>query len=149
MKIFSTDRDYLAFEETVEESLRFYPLRILGYCWLPICARRQKRGVGQLMAAHEQRPLTVAERLAAARTSQLAQAGQLAANGGGVDRDSAQRSARQPAGQRSLGPIHGSHARFDFDTPLAWTTESRTGRINPQPSPDRRQTICYRGRDRR
>jgi putative transposase len=34
-KIFSTDRDYLAFEETVEETLRLYPMRILGYCWLP------------------------------------------------------------------------------------------------------------------
>ena len=34
-KIFATDRDYLAFEETVEETLRFYPMRILGYCWLP------------------------------------------------------------------------------------------------------------------
>lgn len=34
-KIFSTDRDYLAFEETVEETLRRYPMRILGSCWLP------------------------------------------------------------------------------------------------------------------
>jgi putative transposase len=34
-KIFATDRDYLAFEETVEETLRLYPMRILGYCWLP------------------------------------------------------------------------------------------------------------------
>ena len=34
-KIFSTDRDYLAFEETVEETLELYPMRILGYCWLP------------------------------------------------------------------------------------------------------------------
>lgn len=35
MKIFSTQRDYLAFEETVEETLRLYPMRILAYCWLP------------------------------------------------------------------------------------------------------------------
>jgi putative transposase len=32
MKIFSKDRDYLAFEETVEETLQLYPMRILGYC---------------------------------------------------------------------------------------------------------------------
>lgn len=32
MKIFSTERDYLAFEETVEETLEFYPMRILSYC---------------------------------------------------------------------------------------------------------------------
>ncbi len=25
----------VAFEETVEETLRRYPMRILGYCWLP------------------------------------------------------------------------------------------------------------------
>lgn len=35
MKVFSTERDYLAFEEAVEETLRFYPMRILAYCWLP------------------------------------------------------------------------------------------------------------------
>ncbi|HUG68302.1 MAG TPA: hypothetical protein VMM76_11155 [Pirellulaceae bacterium] len=34
-KMFTTDRDYSAFEETVEETLRLYPMRILGYCWLP------------------------------------------------------------------------------------------------------------------
>jgi putative transposase len=35
MKIFSTDRDYFAFEETVEETLRLYPMRILAYCLMP------------------------------------------------------------------------------------------------------------------
>src|SRR3990172_1763688 len=34
-KIFATDRDYLACEETLEETLRLYPMRILGYCLLP------------------------------------------------------------------------------------------------------------------
>jgi putative transposase len=35
MKIFSTERDYAAFEETIEETLRLYPMRILGYCVMP------------------------------------------------------------------------------------------------------------------
>jgi putative transposase len=35
MKIFWSERDYLAFEETVQETLRLYPMRILAYCWLP------------------------------------------------------------------------------------------------------------------
>ncbi len=35
MKIFSSDRDYQAFEETVEETLRLYPMRILAYCLMP------------------------------------------------------------------------------------------------------------------
>jgi putative transposase len=35
MKIFSSARDYSAFEEVVEETLRFYSMRILAYCWLP------------------------------------------------------------------------------------------------------------------
>ena len=29
-KIFSTDRDYLAFEVTLEETLGLYPMRMLG-----------------------------------------------------------------------------------------------------------------------
>jgi len=35
MKIFSTERDYAAFEETVEETRRLYPMRILAYCLMP------------------------------------------------------------------------------------------------------------------
>jgi putative transposase len=35
MKIFSSERDYRAFEEAIEETLQFYPLRILAYCILP------------------------------------------------------------------------------------------------------------------
>jgi len=35
MKIFSTERDYEAFEEAVEETLSRYPMRILAYCWMP------------------------------------------------------------------------------------------------------------------
>jgi putative transposase len=35
MKIFWSERDYLAFEETVLETLQLYPMRILAYCWLP------------------------------------------------------------------------------------------------------------------
>jgi putative transposase len=35
MKIFSTQRDYEAFEEAVEETLRLYPMRILAYCLMP------------------------------------------------------------------------------------------------------------------
>jgi len=31
--MFSTNRDGLAFEETVEETLWLYPMRILAYCW--------------------------------------------------------------------------------------------------------------------
>ena len=47
MKIFWSERDYLAFEETVQETLRFYPMQILAYCWLPnhigilSCGRRR------------------------------------------------------------------------------------------------------------
>jgi len=35
MKIFSTERDHAAFEETVEETRRLYPMRILAYCLMP------------------------------------------------------------------------------------------------------------------
>ena len=35
MRIFSTDRDYRAFEETIEETLRLYPMRVLAYCLMP------------------------------------------------------------------------------------------------------------------
>jgi REP element-mobilizing transposase RayT len=35
MKVFSSARDYAAFEETGAETLRSYPLRLLAYCWLP------------------------------------------------------------------------------------------------------------------
>ncbi len=35
MRIFSTERDYAAFEETIEETLRLYPMRILAYCLMP------------------------------------------------------------------------------------------------------------------
>ena len=35
MKIFSSQRDYLAFEEAVEETLQSYPMRILAYCCMP------------------------------------------------------------------------------------------------------------------
>ena len=35
MRIFSTERDYAAFEETVEETRRLYPMRILAYCLMP------------------------------------------------------------------------------------------------------------------
>jgi len=35
MKIFFSERDYAAFEETVEETLRLYPMRVLAYCLLP------------------------------------------------------------------------------------------------------------------
>jgi len=35
MKIFSTERDYAAFEEIVEETGRLYPMRILAYCLMP------------------------------------------------------------------------------------------------------------------
>ena len=35
MKIFSTERDYQAFEEMIEETLRLYPMRILAYCLMP------------------------------------------------------------------------------------------------------------------
>jgi putative transposase len=35
MKIFSTDRDYQAFEETMEETLRLYAMRIVAYCLMP------------------------------------------------------------------------------------------------------------------
>jgi len=35
MRVFSSERDYSAFEEVVEETLRFYSMRILAYCWLP------------------------------------------------------------------------------------------------------------------
>ena len=34
-KIFSTQRDYEAFEEAIEETLRWYPMRILAHCLLP------------------------------------------------------------------------------------------------------------------
>jgi REP element-mobilizing transposase RayT len=40
MEIFSTARDYAAFEETIEETLRLYPMRILGYCIMPSHALR-------------------------------------------------------------------------------------------------------------
>ena len=33
-KIFSTDRDYLAFEEMAEETFGLYPMRIMEECWL-------------------------------------------------------------------------------------------------------------------
>ena len=39
-RIYSTERDDAAFEETVEETLRLYPMRILRW-W-----RRRTRGVG-------------------------------------------------------------------------------------------------------
>ena len=32
MRIFSSDRDYLAFEELVEETLHLYPMRVLAHC---------------------------------------------------------------------------------------------------------------------
>jgi putative transposase len=35
MNIFSSQRDYEAFEEAVEETLQLYPMRILAYCWMP------------------------------------------------------------------------------------------------------------------
>lgn len=35
MKIFSRERDYLAFEEAIEETLTLYPMRILAYCIMP------------------------------------------------------------------------------------------------------------------
>jgi putative transposase len=35
MEIFRTERDYEAFEETIEETLRLYPMRILAYCLMP------------------------------------------------------------------------------------------------------------------
>jgi putative transposase len=35
MRIFSTERDYLAFERTIEETLRLYPMRVLAYCLMP------------------------------------------------------------------------------------------------------------------
>jgi putative transposase len=35
MKVFSSERDYGAFEETIEETLRLYPMRILAYCLMP------------------------------------------------------------------------------------------------------------------
>ena len=35
MRIFSNDRDYLAFEELIEETLRLYPMRVLAHCLLP------------------------------------------------------------------------------------------------------------------
>ena len=35
VEIFSTERDYEAFEETIEETLRLYPMRILAYCLMP------------------------------------------------------------------------------------------------------------------
>jgi len=34
-RIFCRERDYEAFEETVEETLRLYPMRILAYCLMP------------------------------------------------------------------------------------------------------------------
>lgn len=34
-KIFASERDYLAFEQAVAETLGLYSMRILGYCWLP------------------------------------------------------------------------------------------------------------------
>ena len=46
MRIFATERDYAPFEETIEETLRRYPMRILPY-WLmpnigtPFCGPRQ------------------------------------------------------------------------------------------------------------
>ena len=35
MKVFWTDRDYLAFEETIEQTLRLYRMRVLAYCLMP------------------------------------------------------------------------------------------------------------------
>lgn len=35
MRIFSTKGDYAAFEETIEETLRLYRMRILAYCLMP------------------------------------------------------------------------------------------------------------------
>ena len=35
MKIFSSGRDYQAFEEAIEETLQFYPMRVLAYCLMP------------------------------------------------------------------------------------------------------------------
>jgi REP element-mobilizing transposase RayT len=35
MRIFSAERDYAAFEKTIEETLRLYPMRILAYCLMP------------------------------------------------------------------------------------------------------------------
>jgi hypothetical protein len=32
MRIFSTERDCAAFEDTIEETLRLYSMRILAYC---------------------------------------------------------------------------------------------------------------------
>jgi putative transposase len=35
MKLFTKERDYLAFEEVIEETLQLYPMRIVGYCLMP------------------------------------------------------------------------------------------------------------------
>jgi putative transposase len=35
MRIFSNDRDYLAFEELIDETARLYPMRILAHCLMP------------------------------------------------------------------------------------------------------------------
>lgn len=35
MEIFSKEQDYAAFEETIEETLRLYPMRILAHCLMP------------------------------------------------------------------------------------------------------------------
>ena len=40
MKIFATERDYAAFEETIEETRRLYPMRILAYWLMPTLALR-------------------------------------------------------------------------------------------------------------
>jgi hypothetical protein len=40
MEVFWTERDYAAFEETIEEILRRYPMPILAYCLMPTLALR-------------------------------------------------------------------------------------------------------------
>ena len=35
MKLFTKERDFLAFEEAVEDTLRLSPMRIVGYCLMP------------------------------------------------------------------------------------------------------------------
>ena len=35
MRLFRTDRDYQAFAQVVEETLRIAPIRVCGYCWMP------------------------------------------------------------------------------------------------------------------
>jgi hypothetical protein len=47
MKILSTERDYAAFEETIEEILRLYPMRILAYWLMPNRALRRAKCIAR------------------------------------------------------------------------------------------------------